>query len=75
TKHPLNERSYTCDHCGYHHRSRDVKAAISILEEAVREYSLSGTENSESRGGQTQYSKTVIYLYWSKVIACETGSP
>ena len=75
TKHPLNERSYTCDHCGYHHRSRDVKAAISILEEAVREYSFSGTENSESRGGQTQYSKTVIFLYWSKVIACETGSP
>ena len=75
TKHPLNERSYTCSHCGYHHRSRDVKAAISILEEAVREYSFSGTENSESRGGQTQYSKTVIFLYWSKVIACETGSP
>ena len=75
TKHPLNERSYTCGHCGYHRSSRDEKAAVSILGEAVKEYMLSGTESSESRGGQAQYSSTRIYLYWSKVIACETGSP
>ena len=74
TKHPLSERSYTCGCCGYHRSSRDEKAAVSILSEAVRKYKLSGTESSESRGGQAQYSGTVIYLYWSKVIACETGS-
>ncbi|MEA4923515.1 MAG: zinc ribbon domain-containing protein, partial [Eubacteriaceae bacterium] len=36
TKHPLMERQYTCDHCGYRHSSRDVKAALSILDEALR---------------------------------------
>ena len=75
TKHPLSERSYTCGYCGYHRSSRDEKAAVSILSEAVKEYMLSGTESSESRGGQAQYSSKRIYLYWSKVIACETGSP
>ena len=74
TKHPLKERSYTCGYCGYHRSSRDEKAAVSILSEAVKEYMLSGTESSESRGGQARYSRTVIYQYWSKVIACETGS-
>ena len=53
TKHPLKERSYTCRHCGYHHPSRDVKAAQSILDETIRIYRLSGTESEESCGGQT----------------------
>ena len=53
TKHPLKERTYTCKHCGYHHPSRDVKAAQSILDEAIRKYRLSGTESEESCGGQT----------------------
>ena len=53
TKHPLKERTYTCRHCGYHHPSRDVKAAQSILDEAIRKYRLSGTESEESCGGQT----------------------
>ena len=53
TKHPLKERTYTCRHCGYHHPSRDIKAAQSILDEAIRKYRLSGTESEESCGGQT----------------------
>lgn len=36
TKHPLSEREYNCAHCGYHHPSRDVKSAQSILDEALR---------------------------------------
>ena len=36
TKHNLNEREYYCQHCGYHHPSRDIKAANSILTEALR---------------------------------------
>lgn len=35
TKHPLSERSYKCRHCGYFHPSRDVKAAMMILWEAM----------------------------------------
>ena len=77
TKHPLSERSYTCGYCGYHHSSRDRKAAISILSEAVRIKMLSGTESSESRGGQSHCCILIMirYQYWSKLIACETGSP
>lgn len=36
TKHPLTEREYHCQHCGYHHSNRDAKAAGSILEEVLR---------------------------------------
>ena len=77
TKHPLSERSYTCRYCGYHHNSRDRKAAISILTEAMRINMLSGTESEESRGGQSLCFKLIMirYQYWSKLIACETGSP
>ena len=39
TKHPLTEREYHCQYCGYHHPNRDVKAAGSILEEAIRRLS------------------------------------
>ena len=53
TRHSLDERMYDCKWCGYHHESRDVKAAGSILEEAERIYSsLSGRESSESCSGQ-----------------------
>lgn len=36
TKHDLSKREYNCQHCGYHHDNRDVKAAITILTEALR---------------------------------------
>ena len=77
TKHPLSERSYTCRYCGYHHSSRDRKAAISILSEAVKINMLSGIESSESRGGQSLCFRLIMirYQYWSKLIACEAGSP
>ena len=75
TKHPLNKRSYTCQYCGYHHPSRDEKAAGSILEEAKRIYRLSGIESVESRGGQTHCTCAESNLHQGKVIACEAGSP
>ena len=75
TKHPLKMRSYTCQYCGYHHPSRDEKAAGSILEEAKRIYRLSGIESVESRGGQTLCSGAESNLHMGKVIACEAGSP
>ena len=75
TKHPLSKRSYTCRYCGYHHPSRDEKAAGSILEEAIRIYSLSGIESVESRGGQTLCFGAELNPHLSKVIACEAGSP
>ena len=75
TKHPLKKRSYTCQYCGYHHPSRDEKAAGSILEEAKRIYRLSGIESVESRGGQTLCSCAEPDLHLSKVTACEAGSP
>ena len=75
TKHPLKMRSYTCQYCGYHHPSRDEKAASSILEEAKRIYRLSGIESVESRGGQTLCSCAEPDLHLSKVTACEAGSP
>ena len=75
TKHPLSKRSYTCQYCGYQHNSRDVKAAGSILEEAVRIYSLPGIGSVESRGGQTLCFGEGSNFQRSKVIACEAGSP
>lgn len=35
TKHNLNKRNYDCQHCGYHHDDRDVKAAQTILKYAT----------------------------------------
>ena len=67
TKHPLGERSYNCRYCGYHHDSRDVKAAGSILNEAMRIYSLSGRESSESCEGQVLCSEAEKTLLWSKI--------
>ena len=75
SKHPLKKRSYTCQYCGYHHQSRDEKAAGSILEEAKRIYRLSGIESVESRGGQTHCTCAESNLHQGKVIACEAGSP
>ena len=36
TPHPLSKRDYDCSHCGYHHDSRDVKAACMNLMEGKR---------------------------------------
>ena len=36
TRHPLSKRNYECSFCGYTHPSRDVKAAMMILDEALR---------------------------------------
>jgi len=33
TKHSLDKREYDCPHCGYHHDSRDVKSANTLLDE------------------------------------------
>ena len=35
TKHPLEKRDYDCPYCGYHHPSRDIKSAQSILDKAL----------------------------------------
>ena len=60
TRHSLDKRDYDCMWCGYHHNSRDVKAAEVILEEAKKIYSsLSGRESSESCAGQALCSETV----------------
>ena len=75
TKHPLSKRSYTCQYCGYNHRSRDEKAAGSILEEALRIYRLPGIGSVESRGGQTLCFGEGSSLQQGTVIACEAGSP
>ena len=41
TKHPLIKRTYDCEHCGYHHDSRDQKSALSILAKALNDINLS----------------------------------
>ena len=67
TRHPLEERRYNCRWCGYHHDSRDVKAACSILKEAERIYSsLSGRESSESCSGQALCTETGLIQYQCK---------
>ena len=37
TKHRLKKRDYDCSYCGWHHASRDVKSAQSILSRALYE--------------------------------------
>ena len=45
TKHPLSKRDYDCPHCGYHHPSRDIKSAQSILDEALKQVSMEHRTN------------------------------
>ena len=45
-KHPLDKREYNCAHCGYHHPSRDIKSAQSILDEALKQVSMERRTNS-----------------------------
>lgn len=53
TKHPLSQREYQCMHCGYHHDSRDQKAAQSILAEAIRQVSVERRAQSPVEDGST----------------------
>ena len=46
TKHPLIKRYYDCSYCGFHHSSRDVKSAQSILDEALKQVSMERRTNS-----------------------------
>ena len=48
TKHPLKKRDYDCNYCGYHHGSRDVKSAQSILERALYEANVSLERRAKS---------------------------
>lgn len=41
TKQPLRKRDYDCQYCGFHHVSRDVKSAQSILSRALYEKKVS----------------------------------
>ena len=53
TKHPLSEREYNCIHCGYHHDSRDIKSAQSILDEALRQVSAEHRAQSPVEDGSS----------------------
>ena len=53
TKHPLSEREYNCIHCGYHHVSRDIKSAQSILDEALRQVSAEHRAQSPVEDGSS----------------------
>lgn len=46
TKHPLEQRIYLCDYCGYYHPSRDEKSAAMILLEALNQVCAERTAKS-----------------------------
>jgi putative transposase len=48
TKHPLIKRDYDCKYCGYHHDSRDQKAANSILEAVLFDHEVSLEQRAQS---------------------------
>ena len=48
TKHPLKKRDYDCSHCGWHHDSRDIKSAQSILSRALYEINVSLEQRAKS---------------------------
>jgi putative transposase len=48
TKQPLKKRDYDCNYCGYHHVSRDVKSAQTILERALYEVKVSLERRAKS---------------------------
>ena len=50
TKHPLRKREYDCNYCGWHHGSRDVKSAQSILSRALYEIKVSPEQRAKSLG-------------------------
>ena len=48
TKQPLKKRDYDCSYCGWHHASRDVKSAQSILLRALYEVNVSPEQRAKS---------------------------
>ncbi len=48
TKQPLKKRDYDCSYCGWHHASRDVKSAQSILARALYEVNVSPEQRAKS---------------------------
>ena len=48
TKQPLKKRDYDCSYCGFHHESRDVKSAQSILSRALYEVNVSPEQRAKS---------------------------
>jgi len=54
TKHPLSKRDYDCQVCGYHHDSRDEKAALSILMEAERLCGAQSVKSPTEAGSSVQ---------------------
>ena len=48
TKQPLRKRDYDCSYCGWHHESRDVKSAQSILARALYEVNVSLGQRAKS---------------------------
>ena len=48
TKHPLKKRDYDCSYCGWHHVSRDIKSAQSILSRALYEINVSPEQRAKS---------------------------
>ena len=59
TKHPLSKRDYDCKYCGYHHPSRDVKAADLILNEALRNASIVSPEQRAQSPVETKPAVTI----------------
>ena len=60
TKQPLRKRDYDCSYCGYHHYSRDIKSAQTILSRALYETHVSPEQRAQSlveAGTATQVSE------------------
>ena len=69
TKHPLKKRDYNCSYCGFHHGSRDVKSAKSILARALYEIHVSPEQRAKSlveAGTAAQLSQGILCKYSPK---------
>ena len=69
TKQPLRKRDYDCSYCGWHHESRDVKSAQSILARALYEVNVSLEQRAKSlveADTATQISQGMLCKYSPK---------
>ena len=69
TQHSLKKRDYDCRYCGFHHTSRDVKSAQSILERALCEIHVSPEQRAKSlveADTATQVSEDILCKYSPK---------
>ena len=69
TKHPLRKRDYDCSYCGFHHVSRDIKSAQSILSRALYEVNVSPEQRAQSlveADTATQISQGILCKYSPK---------